>query len=114
MTKWHVDNFMTHIAALTLIVDDYVSDTFDIREDLRLKPTEYDTRNDENDELMLTFARRMKQYFSEIGVHLVSASEPELQKMKLTRAHASMHQMAKLKLPLQFPKQRKMPASRQR
>ncbi len=41
MTKWHVDKLITYIAALTLIVDDFEVDTYDIREDLRLEPTQY-------------------------------------------------------------------------
>ena len=36
MTKWHVDNLITHIAALALYVEGYEVDTFDLREDLRL------------------------------------------------------------------------------
>jgi len=40
MTKWHVDNLMTHLAALSLIVDDYQTDTHDLREDLGLKPAQ--------------------------------------------------------------------------
>ena len=36
MSKWHVDNLITHIAALSLYIDNYVVDMFDLREDLRL------------------------------------------------------------------------------
>jgi len=38
LSKWHVDNLMTHLAALSLIVDEYQTDTYDLREDLGLKP----------------------------------------------------------------------------
>jgi DNA-directed RNA polymerase I subunit RPA49 len=36
MTRWHIDNLMTHIAAATLIIEDYEVDVNDLREDLRL------------------------------------------------------------------------------
>ncbi len=41
MTKWHVDKLFIHLAALTLFVDDYEVDTYDLREDLRLDTKEY-------------------------------------------------------------------------
>lgn len=37
LSKWHVDNLMTHIAALSLFVDNWRTDTNDLREDLRLE-----------------------------------------------------------------------------
>ena len=36
MTKWKVDNLVTHICALALIVDNFDTDVHDIREDLSL------------------------------------------------------------------------------
>ncbi len=36
MTKWKVDNLVTHICALALIVDNFETDVNDIREDLSL------------------------------------------------------------------------------
>jgi len=36
MNRWQIDYLMTHIAALTLIVDNYETDMFDLKEDLRL------------------------------------------------------------------------------
>ena len=36
LTKWHIDKLITYVAALTLIIDDYEVDTYDIQEDLRL------------------------------------------------------------------------------
>lgn len=36
LNKWHMDNLITHIAALTLYIDNYRTDTHDIREDLGL------------------------------------------------------------------------------
>ena len=40
LTKWHVDKLITYIAALTLIIDDYEVDTYDIQADLRLDDKE--------------------------------------------------------------------------
>lgn len=36
LNKWHVDNLLTHIAALSLFIDDWRTDSYDLREDLRL------------------------------------------------------------------------------
>jgi len=41
MSRWHVDNLMTHIAAAALTVDDYEVDVNDLREDLKLENKEY-------------------------------------------------------------------------
>lgn len=38
MSKWHVDNLITHLCALSLIVDNFTTDTHDLREDLGLTP----------------------------------------------------------------------------
>ena len=40
MTKWRVDNLITHIAALALTVDDFEVDIYDLKEDLRLETKE--------------------------------------------------------------------------
>lgn len=37
LNKWHLDNLMTHMAAISLYIDDWRSDTHDLREDLRLE-----------------------------------------------------------------------------
>lgn len=36
MTRWHVDNLITHIAAAALIVDGFEVDVDDLRNDLKL------------------------------------------------------------------------------
>ena len=41
MTEWHVDKLMTYMAALTLFIDDYEVDLFDLQEDLRLDTKKY-------------------------------------------------------------------------
>ena len=40
MTRWHIDNLMTHIAAAALIVDNFEVDVNDLRDDLRLENKE--------------------------------------------------------------------------
>jgi len=89
MTKWHVDNLITHLALLSLIVDKFETDTFDLREDLGLKPVE------------------MRKYFQQVGAKFSAPTERERAKMRISRPEGSTHHIARLTLPLQFPKQRK-------
>ncbi|KAJ5021349.1 RNA polymerase I associated factor, A49-like protein [Bipolaris maydis] len=86
MPRWNVDNLMTHIAAAALIVDDQAVDVNDLREDLKL----------ENKEI--------KQYFAELGCKLTPPTQTDLTNLKLTKAESINHFVAKLKLPLTFPK----------
>jgi DNA-directed RNA polymerase I subunit RPA49 len=37
MTKWRVNNLLTHIAALSLTIDDFEVDIYDLKEDLKLE-----------------------------------------------------------------------------
>ena len=37
LNKWAIDNLMTHICALALILDNYEIDSFDLREDLGIE-----------------------------------------------------------------------------
>ncbi|KAF2750075.1 RNA polymerase I associated factor, A49-like protein [Sporormia fimetaria CBS 119925] len=94
MTRWHVDNLITHICAAALIVDGFEVDVNDLREDLKL----------ENKEI--------KQYFHEIGCRLNPPTEAERNKLKITKAEAGNHTMARLKLPLNFPKVKTGPSKR--
>ena len=41
LNKWHVDNLITHMAAISLFIDGYKTDTCDLREDLRLENKQY-------------------------------------------------------------------------
>ncbi|KAF2142957.1 uncharacterized protein K452DRAFT_248606 [Aplosporella prunicola CBS 121167] len=94
MTKWHVDNLITHIAALALYVEGYEVDTFDLREDLRLDN------------------KQIGQYFHEIGCRVGPPTEKQRENMRITKAEAVNHKIAKLRIPLDFPKQRALPAKR--
>ncbi|KAB2576994.1 DNA-directed RNA polymerase [Lasiodiplodia theobromae] len=94
MTKWHVDYLITHIAALSLYIDDFVVDTFDLREDLRLDN------------------KQVGQYYHELGCKVTNPTEKEREAGKYTKAEAVNHKTAKLKIPLDFPKQRALPSRR--
>ena len=56
----------------------------------------------------------MSKYFHEIGCKVAPPTETERTKMKITRAEAAVHKIAKLKLPLEFPKNRNPVAKRKR
>ncbi|KAF2181665.1 DNA-directed RNA polymeras-like protein I 49 kDa polypeptide [Zopfia rhizophila CBS 207.26] len=94
MTRWHIDRLMTHVAAAALIVDNFEVDVNDLRDDLKL----------ENKEI--------KQYFLEIGCRVNPPTEPERTKLKVTKAETINHSIAKLKLPLTFPKPPRAPKKR--
>lgn len=51
----------------------------------------------------------MDKYFKEVGAKVVLLTERQREDQKLTKEEASMHRIAKLELPLQFPKERKIP-----
>jgi DNA-directed RNA polymerase I subunit RPA49 len=40
MTRWHVDNLMTHALAAALIVENYEMDTKELRDDLAIDTKE--------------------------------------------------------------------------
>ncbi|KAL1650620.1 DNA-directed RNA polymerase I subunit rpa49 [Didymella pomorum] len=86
MPRWNVDNLMTHVAAAALIVDDFEVDVNDLREDLKI----------ENKEI--------KQYFHELGCRVGPPTQTDMTKFKLTKADSNNHHVAKLRLPLAFPR----------
>ncbi|PSN70935.1 DNA-directed RNA polymeras-like protein I 49 kDa polypeptide [Corynespora cassiicola Philippines] len=94
MPRWNIDYLMTHIAAAALIVDGYEVDVNDLREDLKL----------ENKEI--------RQYFHELGCKVSMPTEGDRTKWKITKTEANNHWIAKLKLPLQFPKVKTGPSKR--
>lgn len=79
MRKQHVDLLATHCAAFACILDNFETNTWDLKEDLGLDQ------------------KQMTQYFMEIGAT-----------MKKVKAEGRMDVIAKLKLPLVFPKIRQM------
>ncbi|KAI9849783.1 MAG: DNA-directed RNA polymerase I subunit rpa49 [Thelocarpon superellum] len=83
---WRVDNLITHMAALTLLVDDYNVDINDLRDDLKLT------------------SKRMTTYYREIGCTITALSDIEMRASGLSKSQASSHKAARLRLPLTFPK----------
>ncbi|PNY29341.1 DNA-directed RNA polymerase I subunit rpa49 [Tolypocladium capitatum] len=81
MRKFHIDLLMTHCCAFACIVDNFELDTQNLRDDLRLDQ------------------KVLNQYFHEIGgrVKLVS-----------NKAEGRTTNVARLALPLDFPKQRQI------
>ncbi|KAG9232458.1 RNA polymerase I associated factor, A49-like protein [Amylocarpus encephaloides] len=84
MTKLQVDLIITHLCALACIVDNYEVDIWDLQEDLKLE------------------SKGMQQYFQEIGAKIAPLGVAAARTMD--KASAAQHKLAKLKLPLTFPK----------
>jgi DNA-directed RNA polymerase I subunit RPA49 len=84
--KFKSDLLITHLCAMACLVDNYEVDMFDLQEDLRLE------------------TKDMAQYFREIGAKVGALSEAQRKVLKLEKAAAAQRRVAKLKLPLDFPK----------
>jgi DNA-directed RNA polymerase I subunit RPA49 len=82
MRKAHVDLLMTHCCVFASIIDNFEVNTLDLREDLKLEQKQLD------------------QYFLEVGG-----------RMRKSKVGGNVNHIAKLALPLQFPKMRQ-PAKR--
>lgn len=84
INKYHSDLLITHLCTLSLLIDDFQTDTYDLREDLQLDLVQ------------------ISKYFSEVGVksHVLGANDVA----RYGKAAASQRRIAKLKLPLTFPK----------
>jgi DNA-directed RNA polymerase I subunit RPA49 len=90
LNKWHQDYLYTHMCALSLYVDHYVTDISNLKDDLRL----------EN--------KQVGQYFHELGCRVGPPTEKERENRGMSKAQAAATRIAKLKLPLDFPKPRMM------
>lgn len=78
--KQHADLLITHLCVFTLILDNFVSKTWELKEDLKLEQKD------------------MNQYFMEIGARM--------SKKKDESGNGMTNHIAVLKLPLVFPKLR--------
>lgn len=87
---------LTTIFALTLCIDDQVTDTIDIREDLRLEQ------------------KQVNALYSELGATVAPLTEAERVRLGLGKVEARLHVTAMLKLPLQWPKLRALRAGGRR
>lgn len=86
MSKFKVDLLITHLCALALLVDNYEVDMYNLKEDLKLE------------------TKPMEQYFREIGAKSSALSQVMAKSKNLDKVQAAQRKMAKLKLPLDFPK----------
>lgn len=86
MPRYQVDLLITHVCALACVVDHFEVHVFDLQEDLKLE------------------GRQMAKYFREIGAKVAPLSEIQRKTLKLDKAVAARRQVARLKLPLDFPK----------
>ncbi|OQO03437.1 hypothetical protein B0A48_10100 [Cryoendolithus antarcticus] len=88
LNKFQQDYLYTHICALALYVDNFTVEMSNLKDDLKL----------EN--------KQLAQYFSELGCRVSPPTEKEREVWKMTKAMASATKVAKLKLPLEFPRAR--------
>jgi DNA-directed RNA polymerase I subunit RPA49 len=79
MRKTHVDLLMTHCCVFAAIIDNFELNTWDLREDLRLEQ------------------KALTQYFLEVGATVRQSKKGD-----------KIDYIAKLALPLQFPKIRQI------
>ncbi|KAJ3473961.1 hypothetical protein NLG97_g10054 [Lecanicillium saksenae] len=79
MRKFHIDLLITHLCVFACIADNFEVDTQALREDLRIDD------------------KTMNQYFREIGARVKPVSK---------KAQGVVTSIARLVLPLDFPKQR--------
>jgi DNA-directed RNA polymerase I subunit RPA49 len=86
MSKFKSDLMITHLCAMACLVDSYQVDMWDLKEDLNME------------------IKDMSRYFHEIGAKVGTLPEGERRRLNLDKAQASQHKVAKLKLPLDFPK----------
>ena len=86
MSKYQLDLLVTHICALACLVDNYTVDLYDLQVDLR-----QDTKG-------------MTQYYREIGAKVSALPETVRKELGLDKATAAQRKIAKLKLPLDFPR----------
>lgn len=86
ISKFKVDLLITHICALAFWVDNFEVDMFELRQDLKLE------------------LKEMSQYFHEIGAKVVALPEGTRKTLGLDKALAAQRKVAKLKIPLEFPK----------
>ncbi|PIA91601.1 DNA-directed RNA polymerase I subunit rpa49 [Cercospora beticola] len=86
--KWQQDRLATHICALAMFVDNWVCDIWHLKDDLK------------------TDMKELTSYFNELGAKVKKPSEAERVRMGMTKAQAAATRIARLVVPLEFPKVR--------
>ncbi|KAL8718438.1 MAG: hypothetical protein Q9225_004422 [Loekoesia sp. 1 TL-2023] len=96
VTRWHLDNLITHICALAVTVDDFTSDVYDLTQDLKLE------------------MKDMRKYFREIGCQMGPPTEGEMKRLGVGKVEGKGRMIARLRLPLELPKMRVVRAKKRR
>lgn len=93
LSGWHVQNLRTHACALSLYVDGWTTDTSDLRDALRVENKD------------------VTKYFRELGCKVAGPTEAEAKNVNewfgvkpMSKEVARSVRIARLKLPLDFPK----------
>ena|ERR1700761_3134772 len=86
MSSWEIDNLITHVAALSLYIDNYDSDITDLSYDLRL-----DTN-------------KAVAYFRELGCKVTTSIKKGRDPNDNSTSITTRRRIAKLQIPLDFPK----------
>ncbi|KAI5364894.1 Putative RNA polymerase I associated factor, A49 [Septoria linicola] len=86
--KWQLDNLATHICALALYVDHWICDVWHLKDDLKLD------------------LKELSHYFMELGARVKKPTESERNRMGMNKAQAQATRIARLMIPLEFPKVR--------
>ncbi|KAI1006993.1 hypothetical protein K3495_g1225 [Podosphaera aphanis] len=84
INKYHCDLLITHLCAMSLLIDNFETDTSDLKEDLQLELS------------------KMTKYYAEIGAKSSALGKSET--ARIGKVAAAQRRLAKLKLPLVFPK----------
>ncbi|KAE9374433.1 hypothetical protein N431DRAFT_437864 [Stipitochalara longipes BDJ] len=85
MNRQMSDSMIMYLCALAMMVDSAEVDIWDLKEDLKLETKE------------------MSLYFTEIGAKIAPLGEAERKRMRLEKAAAAQHRVAKLRGPLKYP-----------
>jgi hypothetical protein len=106
MSRWHVDNLMTHIAAAALTVDDYEVDVNDLRDDLKLENKEY-VMQELISCLMLTNATQNQTILRRAWMQSqrTNTSRTDTPEAHKGRSRQSLHRQAEA--PIELPQDRR-------
>ncbi|KAF2212064.1 hypothetical protein CERZMDRAFT_42303 [Cercospora zeae-maydis SCOH1-5] len=86
--KWQQDRLATHICALAMFVDNWNCDIWHLKDDLK------------------TDMKDLTSYFNELGAKVKKPTEAERVRMGMTKAQATATRIARIVVPLDFPKVR--------
>lgn len=85
ISRFQGDLLITHACALALVLDNFETDVYMFKEELKLE------------------MKPMQQYFREVGATITAMPEAKRLARGLEKPAAAQHKFAKLKIPLKFP-----------